>query len=528
MRKKSGCPDIPFSTATFIQIPFRRSQQRSREDWENIFQAIGQPSAVLDVEHGVLAANRALLQASGKTLDELRSLKCWQIFHSSSATGPSSECPMELALRSGHQETAEVEVEALGGTYLISCTPMMGADGKVDKVIQIATNITEFKRLEQAFLQAQKMETVGKLAGGVAHDFNNILQTILGYSELLIKHTPDSDERHRDLLEIQRSGERAATLTRQLLAFSRKQMLMPRIHDLNDIVVNLAKMLARLLGEDVQLKLELAPELPPVKVDAGQMDQVLTNLAVNARDAMPQGGQLSIRTSSLQLGDADLPLHPEGRAGRFACLSITDNGVGMSREVRAHIFEPFFTTKEQGKGTGLGLATVYGIIKQHDGWITVYSEPGHGTTFRIYLPALELASTGAPAATPVLAPPAHGHGERILIVEDDPLVRRMTQQMLNQCGYRAVAVASCGEARTTFNSLFDLVFSDILLPDGNGLDLVREFQQQRPDLHCILTSGYADIHERWPEIEQHRWPFLIKPHNQADLLRAIATALAGV
>ena len=407
-------------------------------------------------------------------------------------------------------------------------SPVRNAAGAVTNYVAIKRDVTNEVNLQQQLLQAQKMETVGQLAGGVAHDFNNILQTILGYCELLLKNTPASDERHLDLQEIQRSGERAATLTRQLLAFSRKQMLMPRVHDLNDIIANLSRMLTRVLGENVHLALELAPDLKRLKVDAGQMEQVLTNLAINARDAMPNGGQLSIRTLNTVLSEADLPLHPEGRVGPFACLCVSDNGTGMPREVRAHIFEPFFTTKEKGKGTGLGLSTVYGIIKQHDGWITVYSEPGQGTTFRLYLPVIEEA---VPVATEHKTPdgesPMQGHGERILLIEDDPLVRRMTQQMLNHNGYRAIAVATCREAHAAFNSLIDLVLSDVMLPDGNGLDLVRQFQQQRPKLRCILTSGYADIHERWPEIEEHRWPFLIKPHNQADLLRALTTALAG-
>jgi CheY-like chemotaxis protein len=287
-------------------------------------------------------------------------------------------------------------------------------------------------------------------------------------------------------------------------------------------------MLTRLIGENVQLKLDLAPDLPRVKVDSGQMDQTLINLALNARDAMPQGGQLRISTTNIQLDADDLPMHPEGRIGSFVCLAITDNGVGMSREIQAHIFEPFFTTKEQGKGSGLGLATVYGIVKQHDGWITVYSEPGRGTSFRMYLPALAGEVAGAPhdgAAAPV-APPALGHGERILLIEDDPLVRRMAQQMLNRRGYRTIAVSSCAEAHAAYNSQFDLVFSDVILPDGNGLELARQLQLRRPNLRCILTSGYADIHERWPEIEQQRWPFLVKPYSQADLLHALAVALA--
>ncbi|MCX7008260.1 MAG: ATP-binding protein, partial [Kiritimatiellaeota bacterium] len=270
------------------------------------------------------------------------------------------------------------------------------------------------------------------------------------------------------------------------------------------------------IGENVHLKLDLVAGLLNVKVDSGQMDQVLINLAINARDAMPKGGQLLLRTTNVKLSAEDLPLHPEGRAGHFVCLSITDNGTGMSREVQAHIFEPFFTTKEQGKGTGLGLSTVYGIIKQHDGWITVYSEPGLGTTFRVYLPALDDTSVVAPAAA-VEIPPPTAHGERILIIEDDALVRRMAQQMLTRHGYRAVAVGSCAEALSAYNNLFALVLCDVILPDGNGLDLARQLQKQRPDLRCVLTSGYADIHERWPEIEQNRWPFLIKPFNQLDL-----------
>jgi PAS domain S-box-containing protein len=407
-------------------------------------------------------------------------------------------------------------------------SPVRNPAGQVTNYVAIKRDVTAEMSLQLQLNQSQKMETVGQLAGGVAHDFNNIVQTILGYCELLLKNTPETDERHSDLREIQRSGERAATLTRQLLAFSRKQMLMPRIHDLNDIVVNFATMLTRLIGENVQLKLDLAPDLPRVKVDSGQMDQTLINLALNARDAMPQGGQLRISTTNIQLDADDLPMHPEGRIGSFVCLAITDNGVGMSREIQAHIFEPFFTTKEQGKGSGLGLATVYGIVKQHDGWITVYSEPGRGTSFRMYLPALAGEVAGAPhdgAAAPV-APPALGHGERILLIEDDPLVRRMAQQMLNRRGYRTIAVSSCAEAHAAYNSQFDLVFSDVILPDGNGLELARQLQLRRPNLRCILTSGYADIHERWPEIEQQRWPFLVKPYSQADLLHALAVALA--
>jgi PAS domain S-box-containing protein len=396
--------------------------------------------------------------------------------------------------------------------------------GQVTNYVAIKRDVTEEMNLQKQLNQSRKMETVGLLAGGVAHDFNNILQTILGYSEQLLQNTPDTDERHRDLLEIQRSGERAATLTRQLLAFSRKQILMPRIHDLNGIITNLGRMLIRLIGEDMELRLELTPKLNRIKVDAGQIEQVLMNLAVNARDAMPKGGQLVIRTRSIVLQAEDLLRHPEGRPGNFVCMDVTDNGCGMSKEVQARVFEPFFTTKPQGKGTGLGLATVHGIIKQHDGWTTISSAVGLGTTFKIYLPAVADPEE-VPAPAPAEPAPT-GRNERILVIEDEPHVRRLVQLFLSKAGYCVTAVGTCVEAQTVYGNLFDLVLSDVVLPDGNGLEMARHFEHQRPDLRCVLISGYADIHERWPEIEKHGWVFLHKPFSRTDLLRAVATALA--
>lgn len=497
--------------------------RHSRVEWENIFQAIGQPTVILDVKHGLTAANQLFLKAAGKTLEEVQGLKCWQIFHGPGVTEPCVDCPYELTWQSGHQELGEVELEVLHGTFLVSCTPIKNAAGQIEKVIHIATDITELKRLQQHLMQAHKMETIGQLAGGVAHDFNNILQTILGYSEMLLKDMPPTHEYYKDLTEIHRGGERAAALTRQLLAFSRRQMLMPRVLNLNDIVTNLTKMLTRLLGENVRLSLELAPHLSQVEVDAGQMEQVVMNLAVNARDAMPKGGQIVIRTTDITLVEADVALHPDGRAGHFVCLAVADNGVGMTAEVQRQIFEPFFTTKGLGKGTGMGLATVYGIIKQHGGWITVYSELGLGSTFKIYLPAAAAAAE-APAAV-AAAPLPRGHGESILLIEDEPHVRRLAQQFLTQAGYRVVAAGSCAEAHAANDNLFDLVVSDVVLPDGNGLDLMQQFKAQCPGLRCVLSSGYADIHQRWPEIAERSWAFLMKPFSQEALLRAVATAL---
>jgi len=517
------------SLATSMGMALERKQaeealQRSRAEWENIFQAIGQPAVVMDVRHSIILANQAMLAAAGKTMDELRGLKCYQIFHGTADTGPATACPMEQALRSGKQELQEVESELLHGTFLMSCTPVRDAAGQIEKMIHVATDITELKRLQQA----QKMESVGRLAGGVAHDFNNILQTILGYSDLLMNSIPPEDGRYSDVQEIHRSGERAAALTRQLLAFSRRQMLMPHVASLNDIVVNFVKMLTRLIGENVNLKLDLAPDLRRVKVDAGQIEQVLMNLAVNARDAMPGGGQLAIRTANIALEDEDLAQHADGRAGRFVVLSLTDNGAGMTREVQAKIFEPFYTTKGRGQGTGLGLSTVYGIVRQHEGWIAVYSEPGHGSTFKIYLPAAEDAERDAESAvSPLIAAPA-GAGQCVLAVEDDILVRKLMLILLKEAGYRVVAAATVEDARAAFAEHageIEVVVSDVILPDGNGIDLARELLQRKAGLRYVLTSGYADIHTRWPEIVQHGWRFMTKPFSRNDLLNAVHDAL---
>ncbi len=518
-----------FATVTqdvTLQTEAAEQVRRTQEEWEQIFQAISEPAAILSPSHGLISANKALVQATGKTEEELKGLKCWQIFHGSDAKEPVCKCPMEAALASGHPAAEEVEVQTLGGTYLVSCTPVKNAAGEIEKIIHIATNITEFKRLQNNLLQAQKMETVGRLAGGVAHDFNNILQTILGCTELLLQVTPRGDDRQRDILDIKHAGERAAGLTRQLLAFSRKQVLMPRIHDLNDVITRLGKMLVRLIGEDVKLKLQLAPDVWPAQMDAGQIDQALMNLAVNARDAMPDGGQLFIRTANLTLVDDDLPQHPEGRCGRFICISVEDNGCGMSTEVRDRIFEPFFTTKPQGKGTGLGLAMVYGIVKQHEGWITVYSEPGNGTILRIYLPAAEPGISESHDAAAVSAPLPMGQGQNILIVEDDPNVRRLENYMLGGCGYSVTVAGTCAEAIAIYGERFSLVLSDVILPDGNGFEMMKGFQRINPDVRCVLSSGYSDIHERWPEIEEHGWLFLNKPFSKAELLNAVAAALS--
>ena len=354
-------------------------------------------------------------------------------------------------------------------------------------------DISERKLLEAQLRQAQKMEAVGRLAGGIAHDFNNLLTAIIGYTDLALADLREGDPMRQDMEEILRAAHRAAGLTRQLLAFSRQQVLAPRVLDLNDVVQSVDKMLRRLVGEDIELQSVLAPGLGRVKADPGQLEQVIVNLAVNARDAMPTGGKLTIETANVEMGETrgrDLATVP---AGRYVMLAITDSGTGMDEETKARIFEPFFTTKQQGKGTGLGLATVYGIVKQSGGFIWVYSEPGHGTTFKIYLPRVEGA---ADALAPPVGTAAVPRGtETVLIVEDEAAVRALAKTALARKGYRVLEAANGGEALLlceSERSPIHLLVTDVVMPGLGGADLARRLAPLRPDMKVLFISGYAD------------------------------------
>jgi len=390
----------------------------------------------------------------------------------------------------------------------------------------IVRDIADRKQLEEQLRQSQKMEAVGLLAGGVAHDFNNILMVIMGYGNILKKDHKLDERQHEKIDQILCSAEKAAHLTKGLLAFSRKQILTQKPINLNEITQNVAIFIGRIIGEDIQLKTTTYGEGLTIYADAGQIEQVLINLATNARDAMPKGGLLTIETGLQVVEAPGGPGNRDARPGRYAVVAVSDTGCGMDEETGKRIFEPFFTTKPQGKGTGLGLATVHGIVKQHEGWTTVYSEEGLGTTFKIHLPAVEDAEPAA--AVEVEAHIAPGRNENILLIEDDPQVRYLTCLLLKRHGYRVTDVGLCAEALAAFSGGFDLVLSDMVLPDGNGLEMVRQLQRQCPRLRCVLTSGYADIHERWPEIEKNSWVFLHKPFNRFGLLRAVAGALTRV
>ncbi|MCL4301117.1 MAG: PAS domain S-box protein [Anaerolineae bacterium] len=371
--------------------------------------------------------------------------------------------------------------------------------GQPVKVVGTAHDITERKqaeeaqaKLEEQLRQAHKMESVGRLAGGIAHDFNNLLTVIRGYCDLMQPHLPNGNPLLKDLEQIRRAAERAAALTRQLLAFSRKQMLAPTTLDLNDLMTNLHKMLGRLIGEDINLVLVLQPGLWTVKADPGQIEQVIINLAANARDAMPIGGMLTIETRNVHLDDSYLKTHPEAPTGSCVMLAVTDTGHGIDASSRAHVFEPFFTTKEVGQGTGLGLATAYGIIKQSGGDILVYSEVGHGTTFKIYLPASETVPDVVVPRTP---PVSHAGTETILLVEDEEEVRNLVGRTLQGAGYTVLEARHGGEALSLagqYQEPIDLLLTDVIMPQMSGRELAEQLTVFRPRMKVLFISGYTD------------------------------------
>jgi PAS domain S-box-containing protein len=409
-------------------------------------------------------------------------------------------------------------------------SPVLDSDGALSHFVAVKRDISREIEVERQLAQSQKMEVVGQLAGGVAHDFNNLLQTILGFTEMAQSEKDLAVVQESLLPEIRRAGESAAALTRQLLAFSRRQVLEKQPVDLNELIDRMGKMIRRIIGEDITLILQMNASGHQVLVDPGQFEQVLLNLIINARDAMPEGGQVTVTTGVRRFsGEDEHTMVDSGSipAGTYVQLSVADTGQGMSAEVRTRIFEPFFTTKAPGKGTGLGLATVFGIIKQHGGWITVYSEPQQGTDFHIYLPALK-AEKSEPAHVQEERAPPRGRGEKILLVEDESMIRLLMERLLSRHGYQVTTAALADNAEQLFdaeNPPFDLVCSDIVLPGRSGFSLVESLKAKRPDIRVLMVSGYTDERTRWPEIRQRGWQYLQKPISAATLLTTLRAML---
>jgi two-component system, cell cycle sensor histidine kinase and response regulator CckA len=524
----------PFFTGGIRDLTEQKRVQKemlqSEERFRKLFDANTIGIVIADLSGKTLEANDAYLDMLGLTREELiEGTVHWNELTPHEYRAGDQHAVEELK-RTGIAPPWEKELFRKDGTRVPILIGVAMLEATEASCIAYIVDLTERRRLEGQFRQAQKMEAVGQLAGGVAHDFNNLLTVILGYTDMLAaKLDPESLEL-RDLDEIRKAGQRAATLTRQLLAFSRRQVLERKVLDVNTLTLHTENMLRRLIGEDVQIVTVLDPALRRVFADAGQLEQVIMNLAVNARDAMPRGGKLTIETANVELDEVYARQHGPVKAGSYVMIAVSDTGVGMNSDTLAHMFEPFFTTKERGKGTGLGLATVYGIVKQSGGYIWVYSEVGKGTTFKTYLPLVE---EGEDAATvPAVEPAAALAGsETVLLVEDEESVRSLSRSILKRYGYTVLEAGSGKDGLDVARNYplpIHLLLTDVVMPEMGGTDLASRLETLRPGVRVLYMSGYTDDAVfRHGLLEKGR-VFLQKPFTPENLARKVREALAGL
>jgi PAS domain S-box-containing protein len=510
----------------------QRLLDKVRQAQQRLESVVTSSPAVLYTLEGADARSLVLTWISGNvqemmgyTLEQVMRPEWWQErVHADDLARVFAEIAGELLTRG--RLAQEYRFLHRSGEYRWVRSEMRRLSGGPIEVVGSWSDITERKKLEEQFRQAQKMEAIGQLAGGVAHDFNNLLTVISGYSEILLGSSGIEEGKKGLIREIGKAGERAASLTRQLLAFSRKQILEPRALDLNALIRDEEKMLRRLIGEDVTLATALDPALKRVKADPGQLEQVIMNLVVNARDAMPQGGRLTIETKSADLDGEYAKTHPRISAGRYVMLAVSDSGVGMTPEVKARIFEPFFTTKGMGKGTGLGLATVYGIVEQSGGHIDVYSEPGHGTSFKIFLPPVEEQRPSERPANGAMAMPEGS--ETILVVEDEDAVRAIALHSLQSCGYNVLEASDGKQALQRCEKhpgRIDLIVTDVVMPEMPGRLFVEHLAKTRPETKVLYMSGYTDDAVIRHGILQADTAFLQKPFTPQGLAKKVREVL---
>lgn len=519
---------------TVAEEALRKSEQALRESEREknlILGSVLESVTYQSLDRRIIWANPLTEQTFGAAPGQLEGRRCHELW--SGSDQPCADCPIPDILETGFPRRTE-HTTPDGRIWAGRAYPVRGDDGEIIGAVEVRLDVTEQKRAEAEktkiqtqLFQSQKMEAIGTLAGGVAHDFNNLLTAIQGCMDLALMKIPEDHESLRDLQEVQAASQRAAELTRQLLLFSRRHLTHMAPLQVNRAVEDLLKMLHRLIGEDIEIVTHTNPDLWNVLADRGTLEQVIVNLSVNGRDAMPRGGKLTIRTENVELDDFYCRMVPEARPGRFVRLSISDTGCGMSREVRERIFEPFYSTKGPGKGTGLGLSVVYGIVKMHNGWISVYSEPGQGSEFKVYLPAVS-AEVEEPVAPVAAAGDFRGRGERILVVEDERMVREFSMRALEKYGYQVTAVPTLEEGLAAFRDaspVFDMVFTDVVLPDGSGITLIENVLGKRPSMKVVLTSGYTDTKSQWKVIRRKGFRFLQKPFTLVDLLQTVRTEM---
>jgi PAS domain S-box-containing protein len=491
----------------------------------NILENIPSYVFATDRQHRYILVSDDLARFYGKPKEEILGKTHHSIFPENVADAilAANEQIMTSGISQQLEEVVESPVSGIPRILSTNKSPLRDEKGQIYGISGIATDITEHKRLEAQFRQAQKMDAVGRLAGGVAHDFNNLLTIINGYSALLIDRLAEEDPRHDMAVETLKAGERAGDLTKQLLAFSRKQVLMPQPLNFNDSLRLISLMLNRLLGEQVTLTMDLAPDLWSINGDKGQLNQVTMNLAINARDAMPNGGTLTIATRNLSVTPEWPDRYQLMPQGDYVHVSVHDTGDGMSPETLSHLFEPFFTTKEVGQGTGLGLATVYGIVKQSQGYIFTDSALNQGTTFHLYYPRV----IAPPAATVI--PPVHRRkgSESLLVIEDQDSVRALIVQALKQDGYRVIEAASGEEALRKASSLAEPVqalITDVIMPHMSGLILAERLRMIWPNIRVLFISGYVDPRQS-TFLDEPNAAFIQKPFLPDDLARSLRNLL---
>ncbi|HVB57092.1 MAG TPA: PAS domain S-box protein [Candidatus Acidoferrales bacterium] len=514
----------------FQQFQIYRFRQRVRER-EELFRLIGENAAdmiaLVDADGKRLYSSPSYKRLLGYSDEELQQTTFYEHIHADDRALVAAAA--NEARQSGIGRRVEYRVRRKDDSWLVveSTASLVQNHGSAGtKMVIVNRDITERKQLEEQLYLSQKLEAIGRLSGGVAHDFNNLLGVIIGYSEALQKQMGADHPFREAIEEIQNAGNRAAALTQQLLAFSRKQVLEPKVIDLNMVVSEVQKMLRRLIGEDIALKISLNERLGMVKADRGQIDQVILNLAVNARDAMPKGGKLIIETGNAELTESDVNRYRYVIPGQYVMLKVADTGCGMSAELQSHIFEPFFTTKEQGKGTGLGLATVYGVIKQSGGYIWVESEVGKGAAFKVYLPRVEEVRDAVPERTTFGRPQ---RSRTILLVEDEHSLRKLTRNTLQEAGHTVLEACDASEALDVVKrneSPIDLLLTDVVMPGMSGRALADELATLRPGIKVIYMSGYTDGDVATHGVLQSGISFLRKPFTGDVLIARVDEVLS--
>ncbi|MBI5583807.1 MAG: PAS domain S-box protein [Deltaproteobacteria bacterium] len=529
VRDASGSP--AYFIAVIEDISERQRAEMALEESEaktrSILDNIGIGVTLISRRMEILEMNRRMREWF-PAIDVGKSPICYRAFNDPPREEACGYCPTVKTLQDGlvHEATTQTPQDGVIRNYRIVSSPVFNAAGEVTAAIEMVEDITEKLSLESQLRQAQKMEAVGRLAGGVAHDFNNMLGVILGHAELALEQVDPVQPLHDDLTEIRKAGQRAAELTRQLLAFARKQTVSPKVLDLNETVASMLSMLHRLIGEDINLTWLPGGELWPVKIDPVQVDQILANLCVNARDACAGVGRITLETNKVTFDEVYCTLHEGFSSGEYVQLAVSDSGYGMDKEVLENLFEPFFTTKDLGQGTGLGLSTVYGIVKQNQGFINVYSEPGVGTTFRIYLPRYR--GTREQEAAEGRSPQIAGGPETILLVEDEPAILNLGRAMLERLGYRVLTAGTPGQALAMAKEYagdIDLVVTDVVMPEMNGRALCQRLLLLYPHLKRLFMSGYtANIIAHHGVLEEGVF-FVQKPFSLRELSVKVQEAL---